>query len=583
MIRSLIFLAAAGAIILAGPGSLNGQDGEDDGETFANKTYDYFPRDSQGNLKFPELKPDCSHIKFITGEDSGLAEKVHEEYRNLLVPPKPYQKKLVILALNELPEFICKSVGGIALYDPTSTALERKSPLVQTQFPDVININVALTETWQEEGLMAIEETYPTSRFYYTLRAHYDRWPKAMATVIHEAGHCAALLLESQTKQTWQINKIPTPWPEAVQSKAKKIIDDTGLEDGFLDEWERVHESFENEGLAAEYVDDSRPADRTLPSEKGFLTNYAQRKVMEDITETISVFTIESSSIKSGEYADELIYHGAKGTKEENGIKSPPEMVSPFNHTSVYKLVTPTLQSWQDPCGAMKNRQQVGVDENWAAVFTKMMFLIDLKLIDENLYSKCAGLNGPPKLRPNYDKTENGWHRVDRENGNRPYTHRTIAPGFPVDRSEAQVFKIVGDGVLNTDEGNSYDQTMTLTFFNTKKPAIPRGYYQFGSGPLRTCMSRIFASNPLSSKEYVGFTLQVPTAPSKSFCASAGYVWVTRASKNFIEAKMVISRAWKKVGVFAIPEVPNFVVYLRWKRPGTSDDCSAYLPCPVNQ
>jgi hypothetical protein len=590
--RMIPFVVTVGVLLFAVHSIAKAQLLKPREKTGAKKTYDYFPREPNGDFKFPELKTECSHIRIIDGTDNTLKEKVHPDYRDLLQTPKPYQRKLVILALNELPEFVCKSVAGIAFYNPIGTEHEKKSPSVKTEFPDVINLNVAIQAIWAEGSIMPVEEFYPRDQFFYQLRVNYDSWPDAMATVIHEAGHCATLLLESQTEQkNGEIVEVPTPWPEELLARARKIIenlsysphglakkgDAVGLQRSLLGEWKRVHNSFADERLAEKYADDERPSDRTLPSGKGFLSYYAHRNVVEDITESLSVFTINNSTITSGKYADELIYHGAKGTKNAEGVKSEPELVTPFYHRDTYRAVTPTMQNWQVPCGAMQNRQEVGVPQDWAAIYTKMMFLIDLGLIDQEMYDKCAGFNDRPKLRPNYDKTENGWHRV----GDVPYSHNKIYPGFPTDTSKPQIFTILGEGVLKTDDGKSYDQVMKLLFLSTKKPALPRGLYRFGFGPLQSCLKAAPFFRVLSTNEHAAFELEVAEARSKGFCATDGYVWVARSSMYFIEAKMVINKAVKHVGLFPIPEVPNIVAYIRWRRP-SSPVCNNLIPCPIN-
>ena len=84
--------------------------------------------------------------------------------------------------------------------------------------------------------------------------------------------------------------------------------------------------------------------------------------------------------------------------------------------------------------------------------------------------------------------------------------------------------------------------------------------------------------------------MNVEGAPSKSFCTVVGQILVTRASKNLIEATMIINKVLKRVGGppvqlpsvgvegglpglaagTIIPEMPNFRVYIRWVRPGSS-------------
>jgi len=561
---SFLVLLATALCVIVFPSVSPGQNRRLRAAKVDRQTYDYFPKTESGDYKFPELKSECSHIKFI-GPD-GQKEKVDPDFRELLVPPRPYQRKLVILALNQLPKFICRSVAGIAFYDPKGTPLEDESPMVKLAYPDVINLNSALYR-WRETTLMPVTETITPSSFTFNLEVTYKAWPTPMANVMHEAGHCAFYLLESQTKQPRQITDIPTPWPVSVQNEAKEIVKNAGIEESFWSEWERVHESFEDEGLAEGYSNDKRPSDRTLPPERGFLTNYAQRNSAEDIAETISVFTIEASNIKTGEYADELIYDGATGTVSREGEKSAPNLRTPFDQKLQYLADNKNLLSWVNPCGNMRDVSKVGVPKEWSAVYAKIMFLIDVKLIDQDLYDQCASSSGEPKLRPRYDRTDNGWHRVDFDTGNHLYTHNDIRPGFPVSKDETQYFKILGDGVLNS-EGKSYKTHMNLTFLSVEKPAFPRGLYSFGLGPLPFC-TKSYPGLASASGEYASFELEVPEARSKGYCAVSGYVWVTRATRNFVEAKMEITKVLKRVGLINLPEPTDFKVYIRWTRPGS--------------
>lgn len=547
--RRTLFVLVCGLVMNTGIGAK--------GLSTAEKTDEYFVDNAR-------LKGDCDHIQILGENDRG---KVPPDHRDLLLTPGKYQRKLVILALNELPEFVCKSVGKVAFYthNPGGSGGSKGSggvvyAKVKGSHPDLINIYVN-GDRFSEQGIS------PTARavtleneYYFRLQVSYAEWPLIMKTVIHEAVHCAVYLLERQTSA--DLFPGAAPWRADVQQRAERIVKDAGLDEGFIKQWEQVHESFENLNWAAAFDEGAEDAMTQVPN-KGFFSSYGQKDAWEDIAEIVALLTLNESGIRNLDFADEL---GYDNVLVKVGERAKP---APVEQSASRALLLQKISGWNDPCKPLKELGTVGVPSEWAAIYTKIMFLIDVELIDEEVYRRCAGNGGRPKLRFDYDRTDNGLHVVDYDTGNYMYSHRNISVGFPVSDSEAQVFTLLGEGTLNTDEGASYDTRMRLELHFAVKPALPRGVYTIPEN-LVQCPQGHTPDTLLTSirprPAPWTFTLSVPEAPSRGFCATGGIILVTRATRDFVEGSMIINTVLKRVGRMPIPERPNFKVYIRWTR-----------------
>lgn len=520
----------------------------------AEKTDEYFVNNAN-------LRQECSHIEFLTNTEANR-ERVPSDLKEQLITPGKYQRKLVILSLNELSDFVCKSVRKVAFYGvPGGTAEagsavpisdRKKWASIKGSHPDLINIYTTAGGFSEEQIMPTAIRTNLQNEYFSRLEVSYSQWPDLMKTIIHEAAHCAMYLIESQTGIGGQ-----RPWPADVQSEAKKIVEKAGLEKGFAKEWARTHRSFRSLRWAEDY-DDDISEDLTAAPADGFLTLYGQRDAWEDVADTFALLVLNDSTVRNGGYADELQWANVLVRFDQEPT---PNSLDPDTRSN---LLPHYVMNWYDPCKSLRSIEKVGVTQSEAAVYTKMMFLIDVQFIDEEVYRRCAAENGEPKLRFSYGRTDNGFHRVDYDSGVHIVSYGDIDVEFPDSPSEPQVFTVVGKGVLNTDDGKSHDTEMRLEVHAAKKPSLPRGVYVIPEN-LAICPRSPSNWSLYSRTAPWTFTLKVPDAPSKSFCVTSGYLLVTRATTDFIEASMLALTVLKHVLV-DVPERPNFKVYIRWKR-----------------
>ncbi|REJ78405.1 MAG: hypothetical protein DWQ47_02830 [Acidobacteria bacterium] len=528
------------------------------------QTYDYF--------KPTALKDECKHIQFLGKEDEDLVPSDHKDF---IVDPGRYQLKLTTIALNQLPELVCKSIGKVAFYSerPTSLkedvintiddAIDSLDPFSEEEeedtskavlakvigsHPDLINVYTDARRFTEAEIAPTYKKIRAGNEFFYDLAVSYSEWPEKMKMIIHEAGHCAQYLLDSQSEAGSSNAK---PWPADLQSRARDIVKRTGLEkSGVTAEWKRVHNAFLELDLANAYAEEAVIDDLEASPEPGFLTKYAKRDAWEDFAETLAWMVINGSPIQSGEFADELEYHEAR--VEGSEVRKQP--INDEDREAVWP------SSWYDPCEPLRTVTQERVTSGKAAVYTKIMFLIDLRLIDEEVYTRCASNGRETKLRLNYSRYYNGFHRMKAfETGEHDYSHKDIWPVWAVHKSGSHHFRIAGKGVLETDDGKKYDQQMYLTVWDAKRPSLPRGLYTIKVEEFEIDM-------PCPGSNGWTFELAVPKATSNSFCATDGFLLITRSSRDFIEGKMQINTTLGRVMSAPKHAAPKFQVYVRWKR-----------------
>lgn len=520
----------------------------------AEKTDEFFVDNARFESK-------CSHIEFLTNTQANR-ERVPSDLKDRLITPGKYQRKLMILALNEVDEFVCKSVGKIAFYADPKTDKEtgsnkadpdpEKWASIKGSHPDLINIYTNAAAFSEEQIMPTSRRSLLLNEHFFRLEVSYSQWPDLMKTIIHEAAHCAMYLLQSQTSKGGQ-----RPWPEAIQSRAKEIVEKAGLESGFEEEWARIHRDFRGLFGTTDY-DKSTVGDLRLAPANGFFTHYARRNPWEDVADTFALLTVNGSTVKTGDYADELVW---AGVQMKSGSDPIPNELDDAEKSS---LLPAYVKDWHDPCLILRNVKVVGVPSALAAVYTKIMFLIDVKFIDEETYRRCAGDGGEPNLRFSYNRTDNGFHRVDYDSGDYLYSHGEITVGFPKSPSEPQTFLVQGKGILNADDGKSYDTEMRLEVHTVKKPNLPRGIYSIPEN-ISTCPESPLNRSIFRRPAPWTFDLWVPDAPSKSFCVTGGYLLVTRATRDFIEASMLAHTILKHV-IVDVAERPNFKVHIRWER-----------------
>ncbi len=566
--------------------------------------------DQDLDIKPLQISPECT-IDLLRKKVPSVTRQVHEDYRKSIVTPGTNQEQLVKIAFSAMPEFVCKAVNKVVF---VSKRNGDAAAFVQKKYPDLVIIIVpedaARSDNFPTEDRLAFrgedqditdiyrQNSEPAER-ERKLKDYVEErlnkvWSKAIKTIIHEATHSAGYLLESLKEDyiadtycegisipgidTLIGKSIPDVWIPNTTNEGKKIRDKTGLQEGLYKEWCRMNKAFVEAKLSTDYDSGIKPDD-TAPPIKGFFSRYGQQDHAEDMAEIASLIQF-SNFIATGGLTIGNLQHldsDAFNVLAETNATWIVEWSDFANVRLTHEYFNVCKEDLQ---GITEN----GVSPDFAAIYTKMNFLRDLGFITEEAYKTCIG-DGKIGLQGSDMVTRNGFHRID---GDNEYRHDIDKIGHTIvhpDRDE-KLFIIIGKGDLK-DGNKTYKMDMWLRFNKTNGTNLPRGIYKlnwlWSPNDSRPCPP-LFSSSDSPWTFYVN----VEKAPSKSFCAVAGQILVTRSSKNFIEAGMIIQKVLKRVGGppvqlpsarvvggipitslakgQIIPEVPNFRVYIRWER-----------------
>lgn len=527
----------------------------------------------------------------------------------------PNQIQLVKEALGAVPDVICKAVKRIAFVTKeyeTDEGVVKPDVLgfVDDRIPDLM-IVIAPEIPGQKEyyptennlqlgdGLFReyeLDENGNSTGVLLPAEESLQKklivWKRSMKSIMHEGYHNATHLLESvktiepdenhcseyyrsvRDSDHYQENQ----WGSGVKENGKNLVKNLGLEEGFKIEWCRLHNNFVKANLSEHYNPDLPEKKATNPGGLGFLSEYSQKSPSEDIAEVGAWIQLNDFESRRDLTVGDLPHLNITDAQKQR-----------FANVKLY-------YDYYNFCKSRQDRiQQFGLPPNLAAIFTKINFLRDLGFISEQAYESC--LNGG-KIGLTRDlRISNGFHRLEYESGEWMYRHdidklgHTIVDPFATERNstwDQKLFIIIGKGILN-DDGKQYNMEMQLRFNKTNGTNLPRGIYKLDwdwesllPGVTRRPCPPIFSS---SESEWT-FFVNVEKAPSKSFCTVVGQILVLRSSKDFIEATMIINKVLKRVGGppvqlpslrieggiaglaagTVVPEVPNFRVYIRWKR-----------------
>ncbi|NNE98566.1 MAG: hypothetical protein HKN25_06055 [Pyrinomonadaceae bacterium] len=573
-------------------------------------------------IKFLRISPVCT-VDLLRKKAPFVTSKVPEGYRESVITPGANQEQLLRLAFSAVPEFVCKSVNKVVF---VSKRNGDAAAFVRSKYPDLV-IVVAPEDTTRsdnfptEDRLAFSGEDEEITRIYRQNSDPVARksvvkelvenrlemvWSRAIKTIIHEATHSATNLLEkSKTEDpneyycsSYESNPFsrgfkvrdadyyPDFWDAGARSEAGRIVEQTGLQEGLYNEWCRMQKKFVEMKLSLDYDSDTKSDETALPM-KGFFSKYGQRNPAEDIAEIASLIQFNHYRAQGALTVGDLPHLDSSvfsKLEEENAA-----WIVNWSDFANIELSHDYFNVCKED---MQTTTKIGISPDFVAIYTKMNFLRDLGFITEEAYKTCIG-DGKIGLQ-NGGKETNGFHRLNYETGEWKYRHNIDKIGYTIVNpdngdSDPGLFIIIGSGILNAENGKKYNMSMWLRFNKTNGKNLPRGIYKLDwdwesllSGVTRRPCPPLFSSTDSPWTFYAN----VEKAPSRSFCAVNGQILVTRSSKDLIEATMIVNKVLKRVGGppvqlpslrvrggiaglaagTVIPEVPNFRVYIRWKR-----------------
>lgn len=502
-----------------------------------------------------QLKADCEHVRILDPEVEADHAKVPPDLRYFdrqapnsnLHRVTRYQRKIITLALNELPKLACSAVRYVAVYrqlKPDSNGKIHGKILsssadawVFEDYPNLINIQMVS----MRENHFDPDDPARTEGDIYS-----SNWPIAISRIIHEAYHCAAHLLDANEEAMFEIlSSDPPHWPTSVNKEAKRIMKKARLDgDSFTEKWAELQEDAVDDTNGPDYpdkdADDYQPIlmNRTIRPPDGFMTHYARDDVLEDIAETAS-WVVGDKMIFEGKYID-----------PSHGMEAPP--------------ITGT---WVRPCEIAKRAYVGGILEKQAALFLKLEFLVDVELIKDSHLKDCIGSSrkGLNKL----DGKKTGFHFYNYEDGRYLKSYTT---GFSITRTSAGFLRIKAQGSI-TKDGKEMDSYLEMQFRTTEK-GLPRGYYKMtwagnvnNPGPEFAACNHLFPLKIMPDDKFA-YSQQVPDDQSQSYCAIEARVLVTNATEEHIELSMVLFKVARTGPIRKTPGVfdPPVQIVIRWKR-----------------
>ncbi len=445
----------------------------------------------------PVDSANCPGVRILTPSERS---QVKEEFRANIVDIVGLQKKKALgLALDMLPPFVCKSVRRVVFIKGGIPGDDGTLAWVNPSRPDLINI-ASITQT-SENAL-----TPKTTSSGLEKRRLVELWLRLIRSIIHEANHTATFLIENSTdnKRTGTDNR----WKSDATQAADRIVSKLKLKDGFVDEWERISESFIDMKYSSKY-DKTRASNETTEPPLGFMTKYGGNKPSEDIAEAAAWVSVK-----------------------------------PLFETSFFG-VTPNVSNWNYACRKLQATSTIGIPSNLAAIYTKLLFLRDLGFITDESLKGCIG-SGTIGLK-----------KLDKK-GFQFFQNKTWKP-FTAFTENAKIvrtsneFELISKGTLGS--GNDARQTTMLLEFRVDESQYPRGIYKI----IRCKIFPLPAPGILAPK--VTFRRIVTGAKSKSLCAYRAQILVTEASSEKIKGSVFLQAAWK-FSFLPVPEVTGFPVHV---------------------
>lgn len=432
------------------------------------------------------IPPYCAHIVLLEGEiDRELAQGIaYSDAIVELTEPGPYQRASLFGALRLATPMLCQGIRRIATGRiPSDPRLLGAVQTVRTG--DMMIINVA--------GLLS-ESSVSYSRY---------RQVQFAQTVLHEATHGVDGLLTAQGSRPGQFTG---DWTMPARTMASETVDRVRLEVGLHDEWQRVHESFRQLGWASDYQSDEALKEAVWDwtpaqvSDGGYMSPYGATSVWDDIAEIVSI---------------------------------------------TYLVKTYQGEGWDAPWANDYACQQTGaytdegVPSRFAAFYTKLMFVKDLGLVDEEDVARCLG----DRVRLAFPG--GGFHFWHDGNLLRSFD-RNVTAKMGTNGGNEWVFEMNGEGEASFDQ-EMYPAKLRLQVAvapaNTPEYLVPwpRGVY------------------PLQLMGSTNLRVDLEDKPAGGFIVKDGYVLIAEASNERIAGSAFLTVAMRMGAPIPVPQT--------WKPP----------------
>lgn len=329
----------------------------------------------------------CSHVQVLEGEpDRAFAGTLAFEGLVTLEKPEPTQLAVVKEALNRMTPLLCQSVSRIAFASFPAMKRYAAGAVLQAGEGHLIMINTASSGHSEE-----------------SLKNSYGSRLSLADTILHESGHCVEALLNSVGNDPGLYGGA---WPGTTRSLATGTIDHVRLKKGFGEEWRRVHESFVEHDWANSYSESglvtgwSSELSSKEVADGGFMTGYGSNIWWDDIAEYIAESTMSRDLVRAGLTGENRIDLG---------------------------------------CEQMQAYTDTGVPARLAALYTKMLFIRDLGLVDPANVDACMG----PNLRlPSMTEGFDFWSGTTKLRS----FNSDVSAGIGTDTLGNRVFEIKGAG-----------------------------------------------------------------------------------------------------------------------------------------
>jgi hypothetical protein len=443
---------------------------------------------------FGDLPAHCSHIIVLQGErDRHLAGGIEFEDTLTLTTPGPYQLAGAAAALRRMTPMLCQSIARIAFgYIPDHDGI--LGAVRSAGAGDMILINV--TSTLSESALEEME----------------NRRLMLQSTIIHEAGHAAETLLTFEGSNP---GNYTGAWSFPARTLAADTIDKVRLEMGLPEEWQRLHNSFVNQGWAKAWgsLTDNGSPENVVHG--GFISRGASKNWAEDIASTVG------QTYMSRAVTDAYQEHGVSDTlRQDLG------------------------------CLVMRRHPNTGLPSHFAALYTKMRFLQDLGLLKEDDVVDCTGENLGLRVE------SAGFHVREWLGSTRVRSYQNqLEAGLGSLSGGVKVFEMKGAGTAGFG-GKTYPARIELRldlggrFARFDRVSWPRGVYELG-----------LMGN-------TNFRLRLDGAAAGNFDAMDGYVLVAESSSERITGSAVLQRVFRLHAPLPVPELhdPPLVVRFMMQR-----------------
>lgn len=432
--------------------------------------------------------PHCAHVMLLEGEaDRHWAEGIYYEGEVALVVPGPTQRAVLQGALGLMTPLLCHGISRVAV-----GVLDSKpgvgGAVQQLSTGDMMFLNVSAG--YGEDELAASQEARV----------------RMMHTVLHEAAHSAEALLNAEGARPGGFAGM---WRPPSRALADETLDRVRLHKSLIQEWQRVHFSFQGQQWAAAYPgsQEERKAIRDRSAQDvaqgGFMSRYGGSSYAEDIADMVA-WTYMAPHYRSAGIPD-----GVRQTEDYG-------------------------------CQLMRSHGERDLPSRLAAVYTKLHFLHDLGLVMTEDVALCTGAVMLPVGTPGFHFWQGGEVRRSFDTG--------VQARIGTTRGR-YVYEMEGEGRASFDD-TDYPASARLVLdldaasVPVEEVAWPRGVYPLG----------LLARN--------SFQLRLDGAAAGNFDVHDGFALVAEASNERIAGSVFIRVAFRLNAPIPVPQTfdPPLVV-----------------------